>query len=142
MPIVGFNFTKIFVEKKEKLDPAKDQITNAVNLLEMKEESMSFSEGKGLLQMEFQFEVLYGKAGKMSLNGVLLYMDSPDKTKELLESWNIERKLDNNLSTEIFNTILFKCNIKALQLADDVGLPAHFRIPLIRPKVVSEKDID
>ena len=139
MPIVGFNFTKIFVEKKEKLDPTKDQITNAVNLLDMKEENMSFSEGKGLLQMSFQFEVLYGKAEKMSLEGVLLFMDSPDKAKELLESWNVDRKLDSALSTEIFNTILFKCNIKALQLADDVGLPAHFRIPLIRPKVISEK---
>lgn len=133
MPIVGFNFTKMHVERNGKLDP-KDKIANAVNLISIEEEKMPFSEGKGLLRMDFQFDVNYGKAGKMGLNGSVLYLEDPKKTKEIIEEWEKGRKIDPKLSTEIFNTILFKCNIKSLQLADDVNLPAHFRIPLIRQK--------
>ncbi|MBS3174682.1 hypothetical protein J4440_02270 [Candidatus Woesearchaeota archaeon] len=133
MAIVGFNFTKINVERTGKLDP-KDKIANSINLLEIQEEKLPFSEGKGLLKLDFQFDITYGKVGKMSLNGVVLLMDEPNKTKEILESWNKDRKLEQKVSTEVFNTILFKCNIKALQLADDLNLPAHFRIPLIRIK--------
>ncbi len=133
MPVVGFNYTKILVERTAKLDP-KDKIANSVNLIEIEEEKMPFSEGKGLLSIHFQFDIAYGKAGKMSLQGLLLYLDNPDKTKKILDDWKKDRKLSQELSTEVFNSVLFKCNIKALQLAEDVNLPAHFRIPLIRPK--------
>lgn len=138
MPVVGFNYTKINVEKKSRLDP-KDKIENTVNLLDIKPEEMPFSKGKGLLTISFQFDILYGKTAKMSLEGVILYMDEPEKTKEILDSWSKDKKLAQTLSTEVFNTILFKCNIKALQLAEDLNLPAHFRIPLIRPKTTPEK---
>ena len=70
----------------------------------------------------------------MGLSGILLYMESPEKVSQILNDWEKEKKMSAELSTEVFNSILFKCNIKALQLAEDVSLPAHFRIPLIRPK--------
>ena len=80
MPIVGFNFTKMHVERNGRLDP-KDKIANAVNLINIGEEKMPFSEGKGLLRMDFQFDITYGKVGKMALNGSILYLDDPKKNK-------------------------------------------------------------
>jgi len=133
MPVVGFTYTKIFVEKKDRLKP-EDKIINNVNLVKVEEEKRSFGDGKSLLNFQFQFTVEYGKAGKLELDGSLLYMNDPKEIKAILSEWEKEGKLRTSISAEIFNSILFKCNIKALQLADDLSLPAHFRVPLLRPK--------
>lgn len=133
MPVVGFTYTKILVEKKSKLDPTKDKILNNVNLVNVEEER-HLDKQQALLNFHFNFSVEYGKSAKMVLEGVVLYANDKKNIEKVLSDWNNDRKLDADLSSEIFNTILFKCNIKGLQLADDLNLPAHFRIPLLRKK--------
>jgi|SRR3989344_9672092 len=134
MPIVGFTYTKILVEKKDKLDPTKDKIVNNVNLIKVEQDDRELAKDQGLLNFNFEFVVDYGKSAKLQLNGTVLYMDKLKEIKSIFNDWEKEKKLNLKVSTEIFNSILFKCNIKALQLADDLNLPAHFKVPLLRPK--------
>jgi hypothetical protein len=61
-------------------------------------------------------------------------MDESGKNKKILEEWKKDKKLNEEISALVFNTILARCNVKALNLAQDVGLPPHFRLPLVRPK--------
>ena len=105
-----------------------------IKILNVEYDKRELNKDQGLLNFFFEYVIDYGKSAKLQFNGLVLYMDSKDFTKKIINDWEKDRKIVATLSTEIFNTILFKCNIKALQLADDLGLPAHFKIPLIRQK--------
>jgi hypothetical protein len=48
-----------------------------------------------------------------------------------MDTWTKTKKLDKELMTLITNFILIKCNIKALELSQQVNLPPHIRLPLV-----------
>ena len=60
-------------------------------------------------------------------------MEDPKKIKELLSSWEKDKKIPNSVMPAIFNTILAKCNVKALTLSQEINLPPHIRLPIVKP---------
>ena len=138
MPIVGFGFDTINVEKKQAFDK-DDKINNNIKILEIKETSLKPNdkdEMPGLLIL-FEFGLLYGKAGSVSLKGHIIHYDPENKVDELLKTWKNGKKLPAQFSTQVFNFIMYKGNIRALQLEDEVGLPLHLKLP--RFKIQTDK---
>ena len=58
---------------------------------------------------------------------VLLALDA-EKSKEVLKKWK-SKKVSDDIRIHLFNFIMTKCNIKAINLEDDVGLPLHVPMP-------------
>ena len=61
-------------------------------------------------------------------------MEDEGKTKLILDGWKKDKQLPKDLAPKILNTILAKCNIKALNLTQEVNLPPHIRLPILKPK--------
>mgnify|MGYP001608513762 CR=1 FL=1 len=69
---------------------------------------------------------------EISLEGFLLLSVSKDESKEFLKSWK-NKEVPKDKVLPLYNFILKKCSIKALQLEEDLGLPLHVPFPQVRP---------
>jgi len=132
MTIVGFNFTKINVEKKAGAG-GKVNINNNVSIKDVKEYSLMLgkSEQKGL-RFVFEFKSEYEpNMGSIVLNGDVMYLGPNEEVDKVMKEWKKNKKIDPDFSAPILNTVLTRSNIKALILSQDVNLPSPIPLPRI-----------
>ena len=134
MNIVGFNFTKISIEKlKDKVE--KPKIKTDISILEIKQSKSGLLKTKEeILEAEFSYDVDYepgyvnvGFAGKVFLSV------EPKVAKEVLKQWK-EKKMPEDFKFLLFNIILRKSTLKALNLEDELNLPLHLPLPSIKKR--------
>lgn len=131
MPIVGFNFDKVSVEKLNPLK--KGMAVNSDIKVESVEEAV-LSLKKPCLRIVFKFIVNYTPdIGNLELKGNVLYLDSPDRVKEIAKEWASRKKIPQDVSLLVLNNILNKCNVEALLLSDKVGLPPQIPLSKVVP---------
>ncbi|MEM1535739.1 MAG: hypothetical protein QXQ82_00935, partial [Candidatus Pacearchaeota archaeon] len=130
MVIAGFSFKKILAEK---LEPARGKIKINVKIdIEdiLKEEIELLN--KEAIKISFSFSVEYEpKVASLLLEGELIFVDEPKKIKSILEGWK-NKKLDEKIRTSILNFIITRCNVKALQIEEELNLPFHLPMPRIK----------
>lgn len=126
MKFVGFNFTKINVEKTS--DIFKDLKINTnidvSNIEQLKNEI--FKAKEELLGVKFKYGVDYGKVGKIELEGNVLVSIESKEAKSIMKEWK-NKKIPEDFKISVFNVILRKSTLKALQLEDEMNLPIHTR---------------
>ena len=133
MKVIGFNFTKINVEKKS--DNFKDLKIESpsIDINEISEIKANFLEVKeDVFEIKFSFKVKYSPdIADLVLSGVMLVMVDEKTAKELVKQWK-DKKLPEEHKLLIFNVILKKSNLKAMQLEDELNLPLHLPLPSVR----------
>lgn len=134
MSIIGFNFDKISVERK-KVPQGEIKIANNVRLTDIKEENINVGEASKALKVGFEYKLDYGTdLGALMLTGNIIYLDDKKKQEAVLEAWKAKKPLETKFSLVVTNTIMSKCNIKAIELCSEVNLPTHIRMPLAKSK--------
>jgi len=133
MPIVGFNFDKITVEKTGKITGKLD-IKQSTGIKRIEQEKLLLGTPEQVLKFGFEYKIDYDKIGEILLLGHVLYLEEPKKIKLILDQWKKDKKVDREIMQQVINTILFKCTIKALNLAQEVGLPPPIKLPMVQPK--------
>src|SRR3989344_1403847 len=145
MPIVCFNFNKIYVEKKtiELETKTNINIRNDVLITDIHEEKLPTSKAKSDgLKFDFKFSLKYEPdIGEIELIGFIYYLDDPETIKSIYKSWKKDKKIPQEITANIINTVLIKSNIKTLALSQEVNLPPHIPLPTINPKAKPESYI-
>jgi hypothetical protein len=132
MKIIGFNFIKVSIERKEKID-VNMNITQNIKIEELEKEKIPFSNDSAL-KFKFVFTVDYSNNNaKLEFVGNVIVICESNELKEFLNYWK-EKKIPENLQVPLFNFIMSKCNVKAISLEDELGLPLHFPTPKISEK--------
>jgi len=134
--IIGFNFTKISIEKKPKAGSGKININNniAITNVEEKEIPLGKAKQKALL-FTFKFTSKYEPAiGDIELVGNITFITDPAKTTEVTNSWKKDKKIPKEVMTSVINTALNKSNVQALILSRDINLPPPIPLPKIKPQ--------
>ncbi len=135
MQIIGFNLTKVLVEREEKIE-GKLEVKQNIDISDLSKEKIPFSEGEAV-KIKFNFTVTYDPDfAKLNLEGYLILMVDKDEMKKFLKSWK-NKKLPDESKVSLFNFIMSKCNIKALNLEDELNLPLHVPMPRINPNKTS-----
>ncbi len=136
MPIVGFNFEKVHVEKKN-LIKGKVQIKSNVSILNVEEEQLPTGKIKADgLRFNFSYTVNYEpNIGNISLTGFIYFLDDPKIIKEIAKQWKKDKKISPEITAQIVNTVLLKSTVKALNLSQEVNLPPHLPLPQITQKI-------
>lgn len=132
MVVVGFNFTKMNVERKKPIK-GKVKITNNVSIknVELQDLALGKEKQKGL-RFTFEFVTKYmNDFGQISLTGEVVYLDSEKKVKDAAEKWKKSKSVQKDVMTQILNNILNKCNIQALILSQQINLPAPIPLPKV-----------
>ncbi|SRR3989344_1976602 len=138
MPFIGFNFDRINAERniEDTKFSGNMSINHKMNIKDVIEDQVNLDKKQDVLRFDFEFLLNYEpKVGKVKIEGHLLYLEEPKKMKDIVKEWKKDKKLPPEIMQGLFNTILAKSNIKALQLTQDINLPPH--IPM--PKLVKEK---
>ena len=139
MRIAGFNFKKISVEKL-KDNTGEIKINTKIDIPEItKLESDLVKPGDELLKADFVYVVDYDpEFAKIELEGNIIVAVSPDEAKEILEQWK-DKQMSESLRMSLFNLVIRKSNIKALELEDEMNLPLHIPFPSLKPEQKKEE---
>lgn len=132
MAIVGFNFTKINVERKKAVT-GKVNITNNVAVKDIVEVDLALGKAKQkALKFVFEYVSKYEPdVGDITLTGDVIYLQEEKIVSDIAKQWKKDKSMPKDVMTVILNNILNKCNIEALILSRDMNLPA----PIVLPKV-------
>lgn len=127
--IVGLRFNKILVEKDNSKEKTKiSKINTKTDILDIEEEKVDLKDKKAL-RFNFIFNANYDpELAKLVFEGSVLYLETPEKIKKILDAWK-SKEISSDIRLPVLNTILSKCNLKALQLEQDFSLPPHFPLP-------------
>src|SRR3989338_2068198 len=139
MPIVGCNYRKITLERKENVT-GNINIKNNIAIKDVEEKEFALGKVKQQgLKFNFEFTTEYEpNIGTINILGEVLFLDEPKKVKELAASWKKNKKLEPEVMQQVLNTALNKCNVKELILSEDINLPP----PIPLPRVNIEKKGD
>jgi len=132
MKSVGFNFNKISIEKfSDNFENLK--IDTKIDILKIKEIKSDFIKPEEkLIMVEFTYIINYEpKITKIEFSGNILLTDKPKIIKEIVKKWK-NKKMSEDLRINLFNLILRKSNLKAMQLEDEINLPLHIPLPLLK----------
>ncbi len=132
MVIVGFNFTKINVERKS--NPVVNiNINNNVVIKNVEEMDISLGKVKQeCAKVTYEFTSKYEpNVGSILLEGEVMFMDEPKKVKDIVAGWKKDKKLPKEVTAAVMNNILMKCNIQALILSQDINLPPPIPLPKV-----------
>ena len=135
MTIVGFNITKIDVERADSIK-GKININNNVSIknIEATDLFMGKAKQKGL-KFSFEFKTIYEpKLAHILLGGNVVVLKEEKEVKSIVDDWKNKKKMPKDIMAHILNTILTRCNIEALLLSREVGLPAPIRLPKVEVK--------
>ena len=129
MRIIGFNLTKVLAEKQEKQQESI-KIDQNINIKDIIKEKIPISDDD-ILKVKFNLTINYSdEYAKLEFEGNVMILPEKDELKKFLESWKT-KKIPENARVPLFNFIMHKCNIKALYLEDEMGLPLHVPMPRI-----------
>lgn len=139
MVVIGFNLKKILVERKA-LVRGEVKVNTRMNILDVKKEDIKLTAGKDVIKFDFEFMISYvgvadhtGHIADLGFEGEVLYLVDPKDTKKILEDWK-KKDIEEQVRFKVLNTILAKCNLKALVLEEELGLPSHIPLPRLGKK--------
>ncbi len=133
MPVVGMSIDSINAKKYAEVTVGV-KVNSNTNLKGVKEQSIPGLDKKALT-IEFDFLTQYmdkkeKKVAEFIIGGSVLVVDM--KHKDIIERWNKEKKLPEDLSLQVVNLIFNKCAKKSIILSDDLQLPSPVPLPFAK----------
>ncbi len=141
MKILGLNFTKLNAEKFS-VETKGVKIGTHIDLSEIREVKTDFFSSKEkVLGIKFSYEIDYEpNFAKIKLTGNILASVDGQQSDKILEGWKT-KNLPEDFRLSIFNLILRKSSLKALQLEEELNIPLHIAMPFLK-KQESESQSD
>ena len=126
---MGFNFTKVSIERLEN-SQGKINVNTNIDITSIeKADTGSFELKDDVLAVGFVYIINYEpNFAKIEFKGNILLYIEPKQAKELLKEWK-DKKLSDDIRVFLFNLVLQKSNIKALELEEELNLPLHIPLP-------------
>lgn len=134
MKLMGFNFSKISIEQTGKRKPETKIKTNldVIEIIDAKSDVLKSKET--ILVVKFEYSINYTPDyAKLEFEGNIIISLESKEAKIVLKEWK-KKKMSEDFKMKLFNIILMKSNVKALQLEEEMNLPYHIPLPSIKPK--------
>ncbi len=139
MAIIGFNFTRMLIERKAPVK-GKISIKNNVAIKNVEKKEFTFGKNKQTgLRFVFEFVCEYDpKIADITLEGEVIDIQDDKRCDTILAEWKKTKKLEPAMMSNILNQVLSKANIQALILSKDMGLPPPIPMPKVNVKAGGE----
>lgn len=138
MKLLNIIYTQIHAESlNSSIIPSK--INTNIDLSNIEQLTLDLTpENKTILKLHFNFGLDFlENVANILLKGVLLLELDSKEADKVLKDWK-DKRVEGEFKLIIFNIILKKCSIKALELEDELGLPPHFSFPSFEKKKKEE----
>ena len=132
MKVIGFNFTKISIEKFSD-NFSKINLKTNIDISEINEiKAGSFKIKEEIIGVKFNYVVEYEpNIAKLEFSGSILFAVDSKLIKEILKAWK-DKIIFEEFKIPLFNIILKKANIKSIQLEEELNLPLHVPLPSLK----------
>ncbi|ANF21922.1 hypothetical protein [Thermococcus piezophilus] len=138
MPVLGFNITKIEMEKKTIVVPSGQiEVRLSPKVKDMRLGEIRTPTGKmNGIEILFRYEIDYNpKVAQGAIEGIILYVPpQKDKMDEILNLWEDEKKMDPITFAEVVNFITKEVSPIIMLLAKEMRLPYHIPLPRVEVK--------
>ena len=140
MKLFGFNFDKINIEKFSN-GAGELKINTNIDISEIEKiQTDVFKTNEELLGIKFNYTIDYEpKFAKIEFSGNILASIDSKATKEVLKKWK-DKQIPDDFRITLFNLIMRKSSIKALEFEEEMGLPYHIPMPTLKNPESKEKD--
>lgn len=130
MPIVGFNFLKMSAERNTSASiQEKLNINNDISIKEVEEANLGKNKA---VKMTYFFRSNYNPdLGKIELEGDVFFTEKDKVIKEIMDSWEKNKKLPENIMMDILDFLLMKCNTQSVIISKDLNLPPPIPFPKV-----------
>jgi len=134
MPIIGTNFIKLNVERKN--PKGKLQIKNNLGIKTIEEMNLNLGNVKQKgARFIFEYTSKYEPdAAEMIFEGEVLFLGEAANITEILNQWKDKKPIDKDIMANVMNAALTKSTIKALELSQDMNLPSPVKLPKVTSK--------
>jgi len=132
MKLLGFNFTKIHIEKfKERVEGLK--IGTRIDVSEINEAKTGILKTKDeILAVKFKYGLDYEPGmAKLDFEGNLVISLEHKTAREVLRMWK-DKEMPEEFKTTLFNLVLRKSTLRALQIEEEMNLPIHMQLPTLK----------
>jgi hypothetical protein len=133
MRVVSFNLFKISISRKESFE-GKITTSQKIDINDLIKEKLELSDEE-VVRIKFNFGVIYKDLADLELEGQVVILPTKEELKDIMSEWK-NKKIPQDIKIPLFNFIMNKCNVKALGIEDELGLPPHIQLP----KITSPKD--
>ncbi len=138
MPVIGFSIKKIEAKKDREPGAAQITVNSAPTIVDLKETDIP-SLNKKAISLQYEFATKYETdVGSIKVEGDLLYL--ADDNKVIMDRWNKDKTLPEDVSLEVLNTLFRRCLTKMVVLAEDLQLPPPVQFPIVRLKTKDDKE--
>jgi hypothetical protein len=134
MKLIGFNINKISAEKLSN-DFNDLKIENSIKIEDIvSTKTEFFKKDEEFLQVLFDFGLNYSpNLAKLNFSGSIILLVDEKDAKKMLKQWE-DKKVSEEIKLSLFNYILRKTSIKALELEDELNIPLHINFPFLKPQ--------
>jgi hypothetical protein len=88
-----------------------------------------------VLRFEFEYACKYEpKHAEIIITGDVIYLTSPETVEIVLKDWKKDKTAPKDITQEVVNHLLTRCNIQALILSRDMNLPSPIPLPKVQSK--------
>jgi hypothetical protein len=139
MIYIGFNFSKILIERiNDKKNGEK--INTKLDISSMNKVDNTLNQNDSILSVKFSYSIEYSPdVAKIELDGNVLFTGSLEDVDKTIKSWE-NKEMDDDFKLSLFNIILKKSNIKALELEDELNLPPHMPLFSIKKDQLKKEE--
>ncbi|ASJ04974.1 hypothetical protein [Thermococcus barossii] len=138
MPVLGFNITKIELEKVTLAVPqGQIEVRLSPKVKEMRLGEIRTPTGKmNGVEILFRYEIDYNpRIAQGAIEGAILYLPpQKDKMDEILNLWEDEKKIDSLTFAEVVNFITKEVSPILMLMAKEMRLPYHIPLPRVEVK--------
>ena len=130
MTIVGFNFTKISIERKGEPKGRVD-INNNISLKDVVAASFGLGKSKEKgVRISYEFVSKYNPdIAEILIGGDVLFIGEEKLNDEILKGWKKDKKIPKEVMKDMLNTIMMRCSVEAMILTKDLNLPPPIPFP-------------
>ena len=128
---MGYNITNIAAERKNMKNPVqKIDVNSTPYIKHVEERDVTFVNKETALAIGFEFITIYSpNIGEIRINGEIMY--TTNDTKKVVKHWNKEKKLPDDVETEVKNFLFRKCLGIGIDLSEDMQLPPPLGFPVL-----------
>lgn len=137
MRFIGFSFRKISVEKTS--DSLKGvKLNTKINISSIEPVKAKTKEDEEIIRINFIYLIDYTPdIAKIELQGNVLLIANKKEIKSITKDWE-NKKMSEDFRILLFNIILRKSNVKALELEEEMHLPLHIPLPTLKKQEKKE----
>ncbi len=138
MPVIGFGFTKISMERKKSNVKGEIKVNNNFSIKDIEQTDLALGKSKEKgLRFHFEFTSKYEPAvADLVMGGELLYLGDAKLQADILKEWKKSKKLLKEVTPEIVSAIVNRCNTESVVLSREINLPPP--VPMITPQLMEQ----